>query len=201
MTELFIAALPFFWFLLISGVTPGPNNVMLMASGLRFGYRRTLAHIAGISSGFLVLMLLSGFGLGEVYQAYPPVQLVLKGLGAVYMLYLAWRIFTSAGLSGSEDHSREHPLTFMEAAGFQFINPKGIVFGIAATNLIPSGLSYSQLAVVIVLAVIPVALISTHVWTLFGTLLAHLFTDDRSRRMINTVLALLLVLTLPLMLM
>lgn len=200
MSDPLIASLPFFWFLLISGVTPGPNNVMLMASGIRFGYIRTLPHILGVCSGFLVLMLLCGFGLGEVYQHYPVVQWLLKSLGAAYLLYLAWRIFTSTGVTGAGDHRHEHPLTFIEAAGFQFINPKAVVFGIAATNLIPTGLSLVWLATVILLAVIPAAAISTHLWTLFGTLLSHLFTNDRSRRIINTLLALLLVLTLPLML-
>ena len=195
-----LSALPFFWFLLISGLTTGPNNLMLMASGIRFGYYRTLRHIAGIVTGFLLLTLIAALGVGEVYQAYPLAQLTLKVLGSAYLLYLAWRIFSSAGLSHDQMHQqREHPIGFIESAGFQFINPKGILFAVSAINLLPTDVTQAERLLMTVLAVIPVALISTHTWTLFGTLIAKLFTDDRSRRLINTFLALLLVLIVPVM--
>lgn len=198
--DLLLSALPFAWFLLVVSITPGPNNLMLTASGMNFGYVRSLPHIIGIVSGFLGLLLLCGLGVGAAYQAYPPAQIILKMLGCGYLVYLSWRILT-AGKVSVDDASRQRavPLRFIEAFGFQFINPKAVVFGLAAINVLPEGISQLERSLITALSVLLTVPISCHVWTLFGKLVAQLTRDDRIRRRINAALAILLLATLPMM--
>ncbi|RMU51303.1 Amino acid transporter LysE [Pseudomonas savastanoi pv. glycinea] len=115
--------LAFTLFAFVTSITPGPNNMMLLASGVNFGFSRTLPHMLGISIGFFVLVLTVGFGLGSVFKAWPLLYTILRYVGAAYLLYLAWKIATSGPASDNVD-SQGKPLSFMSAALFQWVNPK-----------------------------------------------------------------------------
>jgi threonine/homoserine/homoserine lactone efflux protein len=126
--------LAFSLFAFVTSVTPGPNNLMLLASGVNFGFRRTIPHIFGISTGFLVLVLAVGFGLGEVFIRVPIAYQILKWVGAAYLLYLAWNIANSGppGEGSGEQVSCAKPMSFWGAAAFQWVNPKAWVMAIGA---------------------------------------------------------------------
>ncbi|WP_235046584.1 MULTISPECIES: LysE family translocator [Caulobacter] len=117
--------------------TPGPNNMMLLASGANFGFRRTVLHILGISCGLGVMVLAMGFGLGGVFRAYPVLHEALRWIGAAYMLWLAWKIGTSTKIS---DKDLGRPMTFLQAAAFQWVNPKAWAMALGAvTTYAPEG--------------------------------------------------------------
>ena len=117
--------------------TPGPNNMMLLASGANFGFRRTVLHILGISCGLGVMVLAMGFGLGGVFRAYPVLHEALRWIGAAYMLWLAWKIGTSTKIS---DKDLGRPMTFLQAAAFQWVNPKAWAMALGAvTSYAPEG--------------------------------------------------------------
>lgn len=196
-----LSSLPFFYLLFMASVTPGPNNVMLTASGMNFGYWRTLPHIAGIMVGFTLLIVLCTYGVGGAYHAYPPAQIALKLFGAAYLVYLAWRIY-NAGRMGLQEKAGQtvRPLSFIEAFGFQFINPKGVIFSLTAVNLIPEDANMTMRGIIAVVATFICGMIATNAWALFGTVMAHALRDDKTRRIINTILALLLLATIPMML-
>ena len=125
-------------FAIATSITPGPNNIMLLASGVNFGLRRTLPHTLGISSGFCILLLAVGLGLGFLFTSFPLLQVALKILGSLYMLYLALRIATSRSFNQKGDqasHKQSRPMTFMEAALFQWVNPKAWVMAISSMSL------------------------------------------------------------------
>src|SRR5262245_35169175 len=113
-------------FVVVTLFTPGPNNAMLMASGLNFGFRRGLPHLWGVALGFAVMVLAVGLGLGALFAAYPAAYTVLKYVGAAYLLYLAWQIASASPHEEGGD-PRGRPITFLEAAAFQWLNPKGWV--------------------------------------------------------------------------
>ena len=112
--------------------TPGPNNIMLMASGLNFGLSRTVPHGFGVPLGFGFMVLVVGFGLGAFFAAFPIAYQVLKYVGAAYLLYLAWRIATAAGVHN--ENARARPFTFFQAAAFQWVNAKAWVMAIGAVT-------------------------------------------------------------------
>lgn len=107
-------------FALVSSITPGPNNTMLLASGVNFGFLRTIPHALGISLGFMLLVVAVGLGLGEIFHAVPWTYTTLRWTGAAYLLYLAWCIATSGGMSEASGQGRK-PMTFLSAAAFQWV--------------------------------------------------------------------------------
>ncbi len=198
--ELALTALPFFYFLLIAAITPGPNNVMLTASGMNFGYKRTIPHILGIYVGFTVLIMLCAFGIGAAYHAFPQIETILKILGSAYLVYLAYKIATAGRLGLKEkEKAATRPLTFVEAAMFQFINPKALVACLTAISILPADLGIAQSVIVIFICNSIACLASTSTWTVFGKVIAKLFRDDKIRNIINVILALLLLATIPMM--
>ena len=195
------ALLPFFYFLFIAAVTPGPNNVMLTASGMNFGYKRTIPHIAGIYSGMWAMLSLCALGIGAAYQAFPQIDIILKIGGSAYLLYLAWKIANSGRLNVREKSEEiGKPLTFMQAALFQFINPKAVVVCLTALSLLPTSLSLINSLIAIFVFNTICTMSATTIWTLFGKMIAKLFRDDKIRNRINIALALLLVATIPMLL-
>ena len=188
-----------FWALLVFAVvttfTPGPNNTMLLASGLNFGFRRGLPHLWGVTLGFTVMVLAVGLGLGAVFQAYPAAYAVLKYVGAAYLLYLAWQIAT-AEPAGESGDSRGRPITFLDAAVFQWFNPKGWVMVVGAVS------TYAAVAVfplnVLLMAFLfgVLGIISSAMWLGFGMGLKTLLRSPRAVRSVNVIMALLLVASL-----
>jgi threonine/homoserine/homoserine lactone efflux protein len=183
---------------LATSITPGPNNMMLLASGLNFGVRRTLPLMFGISVGYVVLMLAVGFGLGEGLRAVPSAFLALKIAGGAYMLWLAWRIAVAA--PPGEEHpsaaAERRPLGFLGAIAFQWINPKAwvIVVTAAATYVAPETFTRDLLIVTLVCGLINLPSIS--VWAMFGASLRRFLTDPVWLRRFNVAMALILVASL-----
>ena len=130
--------LAFVLFAFATAGTPGPNNMMLLASGANFGFRRTILHILGISVGLGVMVVAMGWGLSSVFKTFPVLHEVLKWVGAAYMLWLAWKIATAKGISDKNTGSK--PMTFLQAAAFQWVNPKAWAMALtAATTYMPDG--------------------------------------------------------------
>ncbi|MFA6264619.1 MAG: LysE family translocator [Pseudolabrys sp.] len=184
----------FVLFVLVTSFTPGPNNIMVTASGVNFGFVRTIPHMAGISVGFLVLVAACAAGLGLVFTAVPVLQTVLKIAGAAYMLWLAWKVANSRTDSGHVDLAR--PMTFLQAAAFQWVNPKALVMGLSVISIYVRP-DHRLDDVPIVLAVYAIATVATVVtWTGFGVALRGILTNPRHARTFNIVMALLLVVSI-----
>jgi threonine/homoserine/homoserine lactone efflux protein len=180
--------IPLLLFAVIGSFTPGPNNLMVTASGTLFGFRRTVPHILGVLFGFSGMVVAFGLGLGQIFQAYPIIHQWLRIAGAIYLLYLAWRIASAGSLSGDETVKR--PLTFLEAALFQFLNPKAwtLALGVIAAFTTPGGSVVAELAVI--LAVFAVTTIATLcVWCLFGVAIRRFLSSPRALRITNLVMA------------
>jgi threonine/homoserine/homoserine lactone efflux protein len=190
----FLGLLPgFALYALASSITPGPNNLMLMASGANFGVRRTLPHAMGISLGFGLMVFVIGIGLGALFLASPVLQAGMKVLGFGYILWLAWKVANSSGI-GEGDSAKGRPFTFIEAALFQWINIKAWMMGIGAVSLYttPGG---NILAEVLVLALIFVAVNqpSVALWMVLGAEIKRFLSTPGSLRLFNIVMAVLLV--------
>ncbi|KPB16426.1 LysE family translocator [Pseudomonas amygdali] len=187
--------LAFTLFAFVTSITPGPNNMMLLASGVNFGFSRTLPHMLGISIGFFVLVLAVGFGLGSVFKAWPLLYTILRYVGAAYLLYLAWKIATSGPASDNVD-SQGKPLSFMSAALFQWVNPKAWIMAIGAISTYTPMQGYFYNVVVISAVFALINLPSVGIWAGFGSLLRNILRDPLGLRIFNGVMAVLLVASL-----
>jgi len=178
----------------VTSVTPGPNNLMLLASGVNFGIVRTIPHILGIGSGFMTLLFAVGFGLGAVLMAFPVLHLALKVAGGAYLLYLAYRTAMSRSLKDGE--AKAQPMTFLEAAAFQWVNPKAWVMALTSmavyTN--PERPFLSVLIISLVFAVLNIPTVA--IWAGFGTALRGFLSDPARLKWFNIAMGLLLVATL-----
>ncbi len=186
--------LAFVLFAFVTSVTPGPNNMMLLASGVNFGLRRSVPHMLGVSLGFMLLVLAVGLGLGQLFQRWPLLHALLAWGGATYLLYLAWKIARVAPSDSGAAPGK--PFTFVQAAAFQWINPKAWVMAITAIGTyIPQEDFLGNLLLLAPLF----ALVngpSVGLWTVAGSLLRKLLQDSRKRRLFNHGMAMLLVLSL-----
>lgn len=185
---------PLALFILVSSITPGPNNAMLASSGLTFGMQRTVPHLLGVSLGFSFMVLLVGLGLGAVFVHEPMVYQALKYIGAAYLLYLAWKIANSGAVREGAAHSR--PLTFLQAVMFQWVNPKAWVMavGIIATYTPQQGFFGNLLVATLVCLIINFPCVS--LWVLFGSTLRRWLHRPGIVRGFNVAMALLLVASL-----
>ena len=185
--------LPFATYSFVMSITPGPNNMMLTASGATFGIRRTLPHMLGICVGCAIQLLAVCAGLGAIFHRWPQLQTVLRSVGAAYLVYLAWRIL---GAAQARAAGSARPLTFLEAALFQFLNPKAWVMTLtAATLFLPRelGAVAADAYMVGVMALINLPCIA--VWALFGSSLRTLLARSGSRLAFNVAMALALAAT------
>lgn len=185
-TLLAIPALAF-----VTSISPGPSNVMLLASGVNFGFRRTIPQILGITVGFSTLLVAAGLGLGAVLRAVPPLELALKVVGGGYLLYLAWRI-ASARSMGPEAAAGARPLTFLESAAFQWINPKAWVVALTVMAVHADPVSPAVSAVLVAAVFAAVNLPSIAVWAAFGTALRGFLANPARLRWFNIAMGLLL---------
>ena len=181
-------------FALVSTATPGPNNIMVMASGMNFGVWRTLPHYLGICIGFPAMVLVISLGLGQLFEAVPVMHQVIKVLGISYLMYLAWRIATTATEISADRASR--PLSFWQAAAFQWVNPKAWVMavGALATFTTVSGEVLAQ-ALWIAVAFMAVAVPCVGSWMLGGAGLRRLLQKPVYRRWFNWTMGVLLALS------
>lgn len=181
-------------FCTVTCFTPGPNNTMLMASGLNFGFARTVPHLLGVTFGFAFMVLAVGLGIGQLFDAFPEFYRALKAVSIVYLLWLAWGIATAGAVEGGPSGGR--PLTFLEAAAFQWVNPKGWVMavGATATYIVADRVILSVLVIALAFALIGLG--SSTTWALFGTGLRRVIDNPRTVRLFNVTMALLLVASL-----
>ena len=186
-----IPALALFAF--VSSITPGPNNLMLMASGANFGFARTIPHMFGISIGFLVLMGVTGLGLAQVFETYPISHLILKILSVIYMLWLAWKIATAAPAQSSAASGT--PMTFLQAAAFQWVNPKAWAMALTAITVYVGTTSWSSLLLACVIFS-ALNLPTIGFWTILGQQMARILTNPARLTLFNRTMALLLIASL-----
>ena len=186
--------LALFLFALTTSITPGPNNMMLFASGVNFGFVRTIPHMFGIGVGFLSLLIAVGFGLGALLNSVPLLYTLLKFSGGAYLVWIAWKIGSSRTLA--EGTAGAAPMTFFQAAAFQWVNPKAWVMAVSAMATYTSEQSYlfSVMIVGIVFAIVNVPSVST--WAGFGSALRQWLSDPFRLKWFNITMALLLVASL-----
>ena len=175
--------------------TPGPNNVMLLASGLTYGFRRTLPHIAGITFGMAFMIAAVGLGLGTIFIAYPLLQTILKYAGAAYLIYLAIAIAMSGMAPSAQDNARG-PMTFWGAAVFQWINVKGWVMVIGTITAYAAIASFPWNIVLQTAISLVVGAVATVVWALFGSALRPVLRSPGAVRAFNIAMAVLLLASL-----
>ena len=185
----------FLAFMVVMYFTPGPNNIMLLASGLTYGFRRTIPHIAGIVIGFAFMVAAVGLGLGTVFLAYPILQTILKYAGAVYLVYLA-AVIAMSGPTTPDGESGRGPMTFWGAAMFQWINAKGWVIVIGTITAYAAIARFPVNIAIQTLISLLVGTVSTVVWALFGTALRPVLTSERLVRAFNILMAILLLASL-----
>lgn len=190
--QLFIA---FVVFAAVMFFTPGPNNVMLLSSGLTHGFRRTLPHIAGIAIGFAFMVGAVGLGFGTIFIAYPVLQTILKYAGVAYLIYLAAAIAMSGPVTSDRGNGRR-PMTFWGAAVFQWINVKGWVMVIGTITAYAAIASFPWNIVIQTAISLVMGTLSTVAWALFGSALRPVLTSPWAVRAFNIVMAVLLLASL-----
>jgi len=185
------SALIVYYFIMFA--TPGPNNAMLTASGMKFGYLRTLPHIIGIPLGHFIQITLVCYGLGNVFIKFPQIQFYMRFLCFVYLLYLSWKMLGSISVTKKETG---RPLKFYEASLFQFINPKAWTVAIAAVSgFFPSDENFFVATMFLAVTAPFVCIPSISLWALFGNSLRTFVSNTKTKKIIEYILAILLILT------
>ena len=187
----FFFALVSYYFVMF--VTPGPNNAMLTASGVKFGFKRTLPHLIGIPFGHIIQITLVCIGLGSVFQKYPFIQFYLKWICFFYLLFLGWKII---GSFSNTDKESGRPLKFYEAALFQFINPKAWIVALtAATAFFPTEENFLVATAFVAITAPFVCFPSICIWAIFGSSIKSTIKNPKTRKNVEYLLAVLLVIT------
>lgn len=180
-------------FALVGAITPGPNNLMLLASGANFGLRRSLPHMLGIILGFPAMIFLVGLGALRAFERWPVLHHLLLAGSVVYMLWLAWKIANAA--PPSETPGQARPLTFLQSAGFQWINPKAWTMALGAITLYAASRDLSSLLWVTG-TFVAAGVLSTTVWTVLGQQMRRILRSPGQLRLFNRAMALLLLASL-----
>lgn len=178
-------------FCFVASVTPGPNNMMLMASGVNYGVRRTLPHYAGVVVGFAAMVALVGLGLDSVFRLAPWLLPLMRWAGAAYLVWLAWRIANAGAVK--EGAAAGRPLGAFAAAAFQWINPKGWVMAVSALSTYAVSENYATTVTVVALTCLVVTIPCSGAWVLFGSAMRQFLADPSRARPFNWVMAALLV--------
>lgn len=179
-------------FAFVSSITPGPNNIMLWGSGMNFGFRRTSPHLAGVNLGFASLILVTNLGLGTIFLRFPTLNLILRIVGSAYLLFLAYKIATSGHTA--KGAAAASPMTFVQAATFQYVNPKAwLMAATAASAFLPDDQPLLVGASLLTGVFVAINLPCISTWALAGSAIGRLLTNERRRQAVNGVLGLLLV--------
>lgn len=182
--------LPLATYSFVMSITPGPNNVMLTASGATFGFRRTLPTLLGVSAGYALLLVGVAAGLGALFARWPTLQTILRWAGAAYLVYLGWRLLGAADVRAAAE---QRPVSFIEAAVFQFLNPKAWVMTLTAVSLfLPPELDFLGACAYLVGMMVVVNVPCITVWALFGTALRGFLAQPARRATFNVCMALAL---------
>jgi threonine/homoserine/homoserine lactone efflux protein len=181
-------------FAFVSSITPGPNNLMLMNSGANFGFKKTIPHLLGVGIGFTLMIALVGLGVIKLFDAFPLSYEILKILSIVYLLYLAFKIASSTG-NIEQKSSNAKPFSFIQAALFQWVNPKAWTMALTSISIYaPTKSLGAVLLVAIVFGIVNLPCISS--WIVLGQKIQVLLTDQKRLRAFNISMALLLILSL-----
>ena len=194
MTADLLTALVVFAF--VTSITPGPNNMLLLASGVNYGFRRTIPQMLGVSLGFCLMILLVGLGIGQAFQRFPVLYAVLKITSVVYMLWLAWKIAMSGPISSRVHDATARPMTFLQACAFQWVNPKGWTMCLTAVSAFTVPAQYLVSLLAVVAAYFVVNLPSVSAWTVFGVSLRGLLADPKRVQIFNLAMAIALLASL-----
>ena len=192
MSQLFVALVVFG---AVMAFTPGPNNIMVLSSGLTYGFRRTLPHIAGIAFGISFMVAATGVGLGAIFIAWPFLQTILKYAGIAYLIYLASVIAMAGPVTPGQDNQAA-PMTFWGAALFQWVNVKGWVMAIGIITAYAAVASFPWNIAMQAALMFLMGGLSSLLWALFGTSLRPVLTSSRAVRAFNIVMAVLLLASL-----
>jgi threonine/homoserine/homoserine lactone efflux protein len=185
--------MPYATYSFVMSITPGPNNVMLTASGATFGFRRTIPHMLGISAGCAIQLIAVCAGLGALFHQWPVLQTILQWAGAAYLLYLGWKLLGSGEIREAQ---AVEPIGFWHAAAFQFVNPKAWVMTLTAVSLfLPTDISVWAACGYLVAMMVGINLPCIAVWALFGSSLRHWLTQPARRVGFNVAMALALAVT------
>ncbi|MEL7465354.1 MAG: LysE family translocator [Pseudomonadota bacterium] len=177
-------------FAFVTSITPGPNNLMLMASGANFGLRRTIPHMLGVALGFVFMASLVGIGLARIFDAYPILHDALTAASVAYLLWLAWKIANASPVTTGE--AAGSPLTFLQAAGFQWVNPKAWTMALTAVTVYSPGEgAWSALLVAAVFGCVNLPAVGS--WAFIGVQMQRLLTNPVRLRAFNWTMAVLLV--------
>ena len=181
-------------FTLSTVMTPGPNNIMLLSSGLTFGYKRTLPHIFGVMFGFAYMDVLVGLGMGVIFEKFPIIFTILKVVGILYLFWMAYKIASSDGGYEVDKSSESKPFTFLQAAAFQWVNPKAWIMAITSISVFVTSNENSLLQVLTIAFIYLLSgVISTNSWALGGVVLKKVIKDRKSVKIFNVTMAILLV--------
>ena len=187
-----ILSMALFW--IVAAYTPGPNNVIASYSGFNFGIKKTLPHILGVAFGFTFLIFLLTVGLVNVFKVFPIIQVSLKYLGSIFLVYLAYKIYFS---KIDNEKKNENPVKFIETFLFQFLNPKGVLIGIIiVSTYVEHGENYLKYATQVIFFAFLVSLSSITFWTFVGKYLRKFATNEKFIKYFNCVMSLLLILSI-----
>ena len=187
-----ILSMALFW--IVAAYTPGPNNVIASYSGFNFGIKKTLPHIFGVALGFTFLIFLLTIGLVNVFKIFPIIQVSLKYLGCIFLVYLAYKIYFS---KIDSEKKNENPVKFIETFLFQFLNPKGVLIGIIiVSTYVEHGENYLKYATQVIFFAFLVSLTSITFWTFVGKYLRKFATNEKFIKYFNCVMSLLLILSI-----
>ena len=178
-------------FAFVTSVTPGPNNMMLMASGANFGLRRTVPHMLGVSLGFGGMVAILGLGIDRIIHDNPALAETLKWISLIYMLWLAWKIATAAAPEGVSADAR--PMTFLQAAAFQWVNPKAWAMALGALSAYAAGVG-GALIVAVVFALVNLPTVA--IWAAAGQVLRGFLATPLRLRLFNATMAVLLIVSM-----
>ena len=187
-----ILSMALFW--IVAAYTPGPNNVIASYSGFNFGIKKTLPHILGVAFGFTFLIFLLTIGLVNVFKIFPIIQVSLKYLGSIFLIYLAYKIYFS---KVDNEKKNDNPVKFIETFLFQFLNPKGVLIGIIiVSTYVEHGENYLIYATQVILFAFAVSLSSITFWTFVGKYLRKFATNEKFIKYFNCVMSVLLLLSI-----
>jgi len=187
--SLFLSMLGFLW---VAAITPGPNNMLLTASGANFGFWRSMPLMLGIMLGMQCILLLVAFGIGSLITLYPSLHLMLKVAGSLYLLWLAWKIATAAYEKLETDVPPPRPIPFYQGGLLQFLNPKAWLMALGAVaSFSLTGNAYLTSVGAISVGIVTVNIVSGAIWLGFGTLIGRLLSSKRAWTIFNVAMGLL----------
>ena len=187
-----IVSIALFWF--VTAYTPGPNNVVASYSGFNFGIIKTIPHILGVTLGFTSLVLFLTIGLINVFKLFPIIQVIMKYLGTLFLIYLAYKIATS---STSDNTKKDNPVKFIETFLFQYFNPKGVTVAIiVVSTYVELGENYINYATQVVLLALLFSSTSITLWTFIGKFLRKFATNEKFIKYFNYAMSSLLLLSI-----